>query len=40
MFQLKDYLDNEKDGQLIMSFLTYMMSLTNRLFRNYGGKIS
>jgi predicted transposase/invertase (TIGR01784 family) len=29
MFQLKDYLDNEKDVQLIMSFLTYMMSLTN-----------
>ncbi|MBN2435038.1 MAG: Rpn family recombination-promoting nuclease/putative transposase [Spirochaetes bacterium] len=29
MFQLKDYLDNEKDVQLIMSFLTYMMSFTN-----------
>jgi len=29
MFQLKDYLDNEKDIQLIMSFLTYMMSFTN-----------
>ncbi|MBN2436547.1 MAG: Rpn family recombination-promoting nuclease/putative transposase, partial [Spirochaetes bacterium] len=29
MYQLKDYLDNEKDVQLIMSFLTYMMSYTN-----------
>jgi len=49
MYQLKDYLDNEKDLPLIMSFLIYMMSFTNitperlktvtRQISDKGGKI-